>query len=161
FEPYAIIAKGDSGYAEVHLQPDKTPGEIKLRPWTRVEGRLWQAGKPVPEARIFLTPLRPRIAGAPDIEDRMGALTAAEGHFVFERAAPIKCSVSAWLTPWEKFPITSSQSVPLDLKPGQQVTLNLGGEGTTIIGGVALRGQEAGDFDLNWSLNYLLRKAPG
>ena len=51
--------------------------------------------------------------------------------------------------------------MPLDLQSGQAVTLKLGGEGAPVSGRVKLNGDQAGDFDLNWSLNYLLRKSPG
>ena len=110
---------------------------------------------------MTLTRCALRFGDLPYIEDRDGGPTDANGHFVLERLPPVECSVSARLTPWEKYPITSSQSVPLDLQPGQTVTLNLGGDGAQVTGQVKLAGKQAGDFDLSWSLNYLLCKTPG
>ncbi len=81
---------------------------------------------------------------------------------MFEKVAPQKCLVWAELSPWQDYPITSSQLVPLDLKPGQDVTLELGGGGgTAVTGHVELAEAEEGQVDFNWSLNYLLRKVPG
>ena len=55
----------------------------------------------------------------------------------------------------------SSPSVPLDLQPGQQVELDLGGAGTIVKGKVTLMGEVPADLDCTYSLNYLVRRAPG
>ncbi len=52
FERYAVVAVHDKGYAEVSLEPDQQPGDLALRAWAKVEGRLFQAGRPVPSAWI-------------------------------------------------------------------------------------------------------------
>jgi uncharacterized GH25 family protein/thiol-disulfide isomerase/thioredoxin len=161
YERYIVIAKSDAGYAESDLRPDQTPGDMKLKKWARVDGRLMQAGKPVPGAQVYLNSLRPRFGDWPDIDDGLTATTDDNGRFAFQRVPPVKCVVAARLSPWKAFPITSSQHTPLDLQPGQHVTLNLGGDGTQVIGQVKLVGEKASDFDLHWSLNHLLRKAPG
>ena len=62
---------------------------------------------------------------------------------------------------WLESPITSSQSVPLDLQPGEHVALDLGGKGTVVKGRVVLSGDAASKIDLHKSLNWLLRRAPG
>jgi thiol-disulfide isomerase/thioredoxin len=65
------------------------------------------------------------------------------------------------LSPWQDYKITSAESVPLDLQPGQRVSIDLGSDGGDVTGKVALKGMAANDFDFNYSLNYLLRKSPG
>src|SRR5262249_55442695 len=52
-------------------------------------------------------------------------------------------------------------SVPLDLKPGERVQVDLGGNGTAVKGRVVLSGDAAPKIDLHKSLNWLLRRAPG
>jgi BlaR1 peptidase M56/Carboxypeptidase regulatory-like domain len=47
FERYTIVAVDDRGYAEVTREPSQQPGDLTLRDWARVEGRLHQAGQPV------------------------------------------------------------------------------------------------------------------
>ena len=104
FERYVLIAIHDAGYAEVSLEPDQQPGELALRAWARVEGRLMQAGQPVPSAWIVFEPLRLHVAASPHIQDgisvknrprrplhlpaspageveRQGGLETAAGHF--------------------------------------------------------------------------------
>ncbi|HZZ28931.1 MAG TPA: carboxypeptidase regulatory-like domain-containing protein [Pirellulales bacterium] len=163
-ERYIVMVIHDAGYAELDLQPDQIPGDMKLEKWARIEGNLWQAGQPAAKAQIDFDPLHCnffRMGDMPYIADHDGTQTDEHGHFVLERVPPIKCSVSAELSPWQNYPITSSQHVPLNLQPGQTVMLNLGGDGAQMKGQVKLAGEKADNFDLNWSLNYLLRKAPG
>ncbi len=161
FEPYIVIATHDSGYAELALQASQLPGDLVLKKWARVEGRLLQASRPVDAAHVRLWPLRPRFGDLPYVDQQFYCTTDETGRFVFPEVPPVKCSVSADLSPWQEYPITSSQHVPLDLQPGQQVTLNLGGDGIQVTGRVVLDGDAAPDIDLNYSLNWLLRKAPG
>jgi beta-lactamase regulating signal transducer with metallopeptidase domain/thiol-disulfide isomerase/thioredoxin/protocatechuate 3,4-dioxygenase beta subunit len=162
FERYKVMAMHDDGYAEAALRPDQVPGDLTLKKWTRVEGRLLQAGKPVADADVRLWLMdSSRFGDLPYIRNHQYAKTDVAGRFVFARVPPVKCTVAAELGPWRDYPITSSQHVPLDLQPGQQVTLNLGGEGAQVTGRVKLKGEHATDFDLNWSLNHLLRKTPG
>lgn len=51
--------------------------------------------------------------------------------------------------------------MPLDLKPGQQVELNLGGGATIVKGKVKLTGKVPANLDCNYSLNCLVERAPG
>ena len=56
FERYAIVAVHDSGYAEVQLEPDQQPGELTLKDWAHVEGRLLQAGSRCPTSWVTFSP---------------------------------------------------------------------------------------------------------
>ena len=81
--------------------------------------------------------------------------------FVFPRVPPLKASIQAQVSVWRDSPLTSGQSVPLDLRPGEHVVLDLGGKGTVVKGRVRLSGDAASKIDLHKSLNWLLRKVPG
>ncbi len=48
FEQYTVVAIHDDGYAELNREPNQQPGELTLKAWARVEGRLLKAGQPVP-----------------------------------------------------------------------------------------------------------------
>ncbi len=162
FERYKVAVLHDSGYAEALLMPDQSPGDLTLKKWARVAGRLYQAGQPVPDASVYLRPLDgQRFGDLPSIQNGMATVTDAAGKFVFEKVPPVKCLLEPDLSPWRDYPITSSPHVPLDLLSGQQVTLNLGGEGAQVTGRVKLKGDAAKETGLNWSLNYLLHKTPG
>jgi beta-lactamase regulating signal transducer with metallopeptidase domain len=161
FEPYTIVAVHDRGYAEVHREPTQQPGELVLKAWAHVEGRLFQAGQPVPSARVDFTPLRVLDEASAHIRDGFAARTDRDGRFDFARVPPMKASVKAELSVWRDYAITSSQSVPLDLHPGEHAHLALGGQGTVVKGRVVISGDAAAQIDLHKSLNWLLRRAPG
>ena len=77
------------------------------------------------------------------------------------RVPPVPVSVRVYLGPWEDEGFRSGPSVPLDLKPGQQVELDLGGSGAIVKGKVKLTGKVPADLDCTYSLNYLVRRTPG
>ena len=133
---YVIVATDDRGYAEIHREPNEPPGELVLKPWARVEGRLIHAGQPIVGAGSASDPVRILDETLPHIQDGYAVKTDRVGHFVFPRVPPVKSHVSAQLSVWREYPFTSSQSVPLDVQPGEIVQLNLGGEGTVVKGRV-------------------------
>jgi beta-lactamase regulating signal transducer with metallopeptidase domain/thiol-disulfide isomerase/thioredoxin/protocatechuate 3,4-dioxygenase beta subunit len=162
FERYALVALHDDGYAEVNLEPNQQPGDLALKSWAQVSGRLMQAGQPVPSAWIHFEAVRPHRDGAPHIQDGISVKTDLTGRFVLTRVPPVKSSVRAQLSVWRDYPISSSRSVPLDLQPGQRIEVDLGGAGASVTGRVVLSGEAPAKIDLlHKSLNYLIRKEPG
>jgi len=162
FERYTIVAIHDDGYAELNREPNQQPGELRLKAWAKVEGRLLKAGQPVPSVWIFFTPMRLEIPGiSPHIQDDFSVKTDRDGRFVFPRVPPLKSTVNADHSVWRESPLTSSRSVPLDLQPGQRVEIDLPGQGISVKGRVVLTGEGASKIDLHKSLNWLVRKASG
>ncbi len=159
FERYTIVAMHDDGYAEVELEPKGQPGDLSLKAWAQVEGRLLEAGKLVPSAWITFEPLRSKLVTSPHIQDDFSVKTDQSGRFIFARVPPVKSSVGAQLGVGSDYPITSSRRVPLELSPGQGVVLNLG-LGTSVTGRVVIAGDANAKIDLHQSLNYLVRKQP-
>ena len=133
---HAIVAVHDRGYAEVTLEPNQQPGELTLKDWAHIEGRLLQAGQPVAGVSVSFRPLRLRGGVSPHIQDQISVKTDRAGHFVFPSVPPLKASVRAQVSVWRDSPLTSGQSVPLDLRPGEHVVLDLGGKGTVVKGRV-------------------------
>jgi thiol-disulfide isomerase/thioredoxin/protocatechuate 3,4-dioxygenase beta subunit len=158
WEPMLIRATHKSGFAEVHREPDEPIGTLHLQPWARLSGRLFQDGQPVAKQDIFFSfPLQNRL-GIPRFQDSFQTETDAEGRFEFERVPPIVASVRASLGPWQDSPLSSSQSMPLDLKSGEHRTVELGGNGTSITGKVVATGRDDVPLDKNWSLNWLVSR---
>jgi beta-lactamase regulating signal transducer with metallopeptidase domain/thiol-disulfide isomerase/thioredoxin/uncharacterized GH25 family protein len=162
FEQYTVIAIHDEGYAELSREPNQPPGELTLKAWAKVEGRLLKAGQPVPSVWIFFSPMRLEIPGvSPHIQDDFSVQTERDGRFVFPRVPPLKSRVNALHSVWRESPLSSSRSVPLDLQPGQRVEIDLPGQGTSVKGKVVVTGEGASKIDLHKSLNWLVRKSPG
>jgi len=161
FEPTRIRVIHESGFAEVVRQPDEDIGTITVQPWAQVSGTLFQAGKPVANEWIYFGPIQDRKLGEPRFQDSFSAQTDAEGRFEFKRLPPIAGAVQALLGPWRDSPLTSSQSVPLDLQPGDHKTIVLGDTGTTLKGTVVATGRGDVALDKKWSLNYLIRRDDG
>ncbi len=117
-----------------------------------------QAGQPVASTWVFFQPVRLHLAASPQIQDLFSVQTDRSGRFVFPRVPPMKASVTS---DWKAPPSTSSQSVPMDLQPGQRVEVELGGAGTSVTGRVIPSGDSSLKINLRQSLNYLIREGPG
>ncbi len=158
WEPMLIRVTHKAGFAEVLREPDEPIGTIPLQPWARLSGRLIQDGKPVANQNIiFRVPNQGRL-GVARFQDSYQTHTDAEGRFDFERVAPIIGNVRAYLGPWQDSPLTSSESLPLDLKPGEHREIELGGEGIAITGTVVATRPGDVPLDKNWSLNWLVSR---
>ncbi|MGN6543727.1 MAG: redoxin family protein, partial [Aureliella sp.] len=161
FEPLLIHVIHKQGFAERELGVDEQPGTIQLQPWASIRGRLIQSGKPVANERIEFWPQKRRTSDQPRFEEQYYAITDADGRFEFERLPPIAGSVRAYLGPWQDSPLQSSQSVPVALRPGEQLDIELGGSGTHITGQVVPTGRGGAELDEGYSLNYLIARRPG
>jgi beta-lactamase regulating signal transducer with metallopeptidase domain/thiol-disulfide isomerase/thioredoxin/uncharacterized GH25 family protein len=159
-ETYVLQVVSPNGYAEIERAPTERPGEIRIKPWARVTGRLVQSGEPIANASITIDPIRIRAVGLPRVFTTRNGTTKADGSFVFERVPPIPSRISAQLHFSVASPLKSSQSVPLQLKPGETVDVTLGGDGTEITGQFVAENQPD-NFDYHFGLNYLVARRPG
>jgi thiol-disulfide isomerase/thioredoxin len=153
---YAIIAATKDGYAEQYLRNDETKVELKLEPWSRIEGQVYQAGRPVPDVLVMAGPIRKLGGQNPHVQDGLQSKTGADGRFVFDRVPPEPCVVRAYLGPWEDSPLTSALTVPLKLTPGQTNKVDLGGNGLRVTGKVVLEGKGADRIEMRYAINYLI-----
>jgi hypothetical protein len=112
----------------------------------------------VAEQWVTFTPLPSRVLGEARFQDGYSAQTDADGRFTFARLPPGLGSVRTQLGPWRDSPLTSSESVPLVLAPGEHRELVLGGRGITITGRINATGRGDTELNKNWSLNYLIRR---
>ena len=143
----------------MNREPDQQAGELALRTWAKVEGRLTHAGQPVPAAWIILRPLRLPFTASLDIPSDDSVKTDRAGRFIFPRVPPVKSSVTSLMS--KESPISSDQSIPLDLRPGQRIEVDLGGAGALVTGRVVPSGDPALKLDLRRSRNHLVRREPG
>ena len=134
---------------------------FSLRPWSRVEGRLMRFGKPVVGERIRLSPIRMLGGENPHVQDSFGTKTDRSGCFVFDRVPPVPSYLQPYVSVWRETQLTSSENVPLDLRPGETHTVRLGEDGIVVRGRVRPKGDLASKLDMNYCLNFLLKRAPG
>lgn len=159
--PFAVVIGTAKGYAEKYCQPGESVGQLQLQPWAKVEGTLYQDGKPVPNAKIFLSPIRELGGSNPHVQDEFWETTDLNGRFAFKTVPPVPSSISAYLSSWEDFPITSSRIIPLDLQPGETHQVNLGGDGLLVHGQVKLNGDLADKIEFRYGIHTLVRTDGG
>jgi RNA polymerase sigma factor (sigma-70 family) len=161
-EPSAVFVQSDAGFARAELPPDTHDvGTLKLGQWAAVRGRFVDGGKPIGGAIIFLRPIHAWRFDRPHVQDDTQTVTDAEGRFEFPRVPPGPVQVNVFIGPWKDDGYRSGPNVPLDLRPGQRVEVDLGGGGATLTGQVKLTGMVPADLDCTYSLNYLVRRQPG
>jgi len=162
-ERFTVVATADAGFGLADFRADQHDvGELRLRPWASIRGQLHDGGKPVKGATILLDLVRLNSLDRPRVDaNRLQVTTDANGRFVLSRVPPVPVSVRVCLGPWEDSGFRSGPCVPLDLQPGQQVDLDLGNTGAVVKGKVKLTGKVPEDLDCTYSLNYLIRRAPG
>ena len=140
-EPYVLQVVAPNGYAEVERTATELPGELRIKPWARLTGRLLQSGKSVASVPLIVEPIRVHATGLPrDYAIRQG-VTKVDGSFVIDRVPPIPSSIQAQLHFATPSPLKSTQSVPLQLKPGETIDLTLGGNGSEITGQLVAENQ--------------------
>jgi hypothetical protein len=158
FEPVRVRAVHPSGIGEVLRQPDEELGTITLRPWATLSGQLVQDGQPIAEQWIYFSAIPTRGLGEARFQDSYAAKTDKDGRFAFPRLPPGTGAVRSHLGPWQPSPLTSGQTIPLNLEPGEQKELALGGSGVVMTGKVNDTGRGDVVLNKNSSLNYLIRR---
>jgi beta-lactamase regulating signal transducer with metallopeptidase domain/uncharacterized GH25 family protein len=154
----AIVVLADAGFAQVGVQELSGHPEVKLRPWSKVEGQLLIGSRPGANETIRLEPAFNRLDGyhvhdSPSLTLCLEAHTDNEGRFSFDRVPPI--DVEVYHDPWagdvkpdgKPHLGSRSQTVSFSLKPGEIKTVTLGGKGRPVIGQLVLNAYEG---KINW-----------
>ncbi|TWT32495.1 Regulatory protein BlaR1 [Posidoniimonas corsicana] len=161
-EPTLVRAYHEKGFAERTLAPDETAiGDLRLAPWAWVSGVLLQDGRPVADQWVYFSPLGQRGLLEPRFQDSYSARTDTLGRFRFDRLPPVSGGLRASLGPWRDSPLSSSESVPLELAPGEHREVQLNGDGATVTGRVVATGRSNDQLSKQWSLNYLVSRDQG
>jgi peroxiredoxin len=129
---YAVVAFGDSGWAQVDQDGLGKSGTVKLQPWGRVEGVAMIGRKAAAQAEVVLQwgarvydPAQPTVSAV----DRQ--TTDEQGKFAFDRVP------AGQLTICRKYADGHvSATDPVNVQAGQTVAVQLGGKGRSIIGHV-------------------------
>ncbi|MEN6625130.1 MAG: carboxypeptidase regulatory-like domain-containing protein [Candidatus Sumerlaeia bacterium] len=154
-EPYTIVALGDTGYAEVSQAEFEKNPSIRLQPWSRIEGRLMQAGRPLANEVVRLSFMQTNPTGSPRKGYR--ARTGNDGRYELLRVPPGPVSIQPDLSIWEESPMTSIESVPIVAEPGKTQTVNFGEGGREVTGRLAAVNGKS-DVDWHWGIGYLVNR---
>jgi RNA polymerase sigma factor (sigma-70 family) len=152
-EPYLIVVRHPSGYAELPTAEfKKSNGQVWLKPWGRIEGTLYRGAQPQPGEKVVL--FRYARAGAWDVEQvrqQRETTTDADGHFVFENVCPDR---DLWLA-WDRPPsaMWREQYTPIELEPGKTLKVDVGGRGRPVIGRAGTVPVNAPDERVSWVKN--------
>ncbi len=161
-EPTRVRVLHDSGIAEKLVDPeDDAIGDMELKPWASITGRLIQEGKPIGDQSVYFSPLVRRGLGQARFEDSYYARTDPQGRFEMKRLPPGAGSLWVPLGPWQESPLTSAERLALELAPGEERSVVLGGAGAVLTGQVVATGRDEVPLDRNWSLNYLISRDRG
>ncbi len=161
-EPFVVVAQSDTGFALAEFPAGQHDvGTLRLRAWASIRGQFRDGGQPVRGATILLSLIRIDSLDRPRISCQMlQTTTGSDGRFEFSHVPPVPICVWAYLGPWKDEGFRSGPRVPLDLKPGQNVEVTLGGGATNVKGKVKLNGKVPADLDCAYSLNYLVSRTP-
>lgn len=157
-EPVRLRILHETGIAEKLLQPEDSIGDLQLLPWAKVSGRLVQDGEPMANQTIYFNKLVRRGLGEARFQDSHSAQTSPDGTFSFDRLPPGAGSLRPYLGPWQDSPLTSAESLPLELEAGESQEVVLVGDGAVLTGQVVATGRDEVPLDRNYSLNYLISR---
>lgn len=160
---WGIVARSEAGFAQAEFPAGgHDAGTLKLRPFAKIRGQLRDGGKPVEGATVLLHRVHLHDKARPDFgQSARATVTTTDGSFEFADVPPVPICLAVSLGPWKEEPFRSGPRVPLDLRPGQSVVLDLGGTGAVVEGKVTLEGKVPADLDCAYSLNYLIRRGEG
>jgi thiol-disulfide isomerase/thioredoxin/protocatechuate 3,4-dioxygenase beta subunit len=160
-EPQLIRVFNDFGFAEIDHAVDASLDKIELQRWAVLNGRLMQGDQPIANEGVYFRPLVRRGLTQARFQDSFFAKTDREGNFQFDRLPPMPGHVQAQLGPWDSSPLSSSQSIAVDLIAGETKTVLLGSGGHRVVGKVVANGRDNAALSKQWSLNHLISRTPG
>ena len=76
---YELMVASREGFADIERDASQIPGEIRLKKWASVTGRLLQSGKPVPNCAVLIEPIRIGGPGQPRNMARLSTMTGEDG----------------------------------------------------------------------------------
>ncbi|MFK7778014.1 MAG: carboxypeptidase regulatory-like domain-containing protein [Gimesia sp.] len=137
-DPFQLVILHSAGFAHLKSTAGPIPGEIKLTPWARLEGTFRLGKKIAPHVSLALNNGISNYGdNEPSISTQNDVKTDASGRFVFDRVFPGNGRVGreiVWMVHEGSTEAISSRSVLVEFFAGKTTTLNLGGDGTRIVG---------------------------
>ena len=134
---WLIVAFHDGGYAELHGEDVTSAADITLAPWARVTGRLMIGVEPGGGEGIVLRMREDFDRDEPRVFHDIRTTSDSDGRFAFDRVPPGKVTVGREIATGPNMR-SIQQMMPLELAPGEETDVALGGSGRPIIGRVVV-----------------------
>ncbi len=135
-EPSGILVIHDKGFGNRTAEEMARSADLRLKPWARIEGTFRIRGNPGIHRQIEINLIRNTIDPSYSFQSYK-TMTDDQGRFVIERImdgeANFKWSNGQTVTRAE-----SSAGPAVDIRPGQTLRVELGGQGRPLIGQVVL-----------------------
>jgi protocatechuate 3,4-dioxygenase beta subunit len=146
-ESYILVALNEDGVGEISEQEFLASGVIQLQKWGRVEGTVYSGLKPLAEQEIGINPDSGFARQPQDINIRYqyNVFSDPNGRFVFEKVRPGKATVHK-LVPINDSSKRWTNQTPIEILPGQTVTVKIGGGGRKVTGRLVCPNVAAIDF---------------
>lgn len=158
-EAYLLAVIHDDGYAEVTAEELAAEPNITIEPWGRVEGVLRIGSQVGAGEKVSLGYRRPYKTGTPRIYYDCSTVTDANGDFAFDKLPPGKAQVGRKILSRQ---FTGySYAEPVEVKPGQIVSVTIGGTGRPVVGRVVVPADYEKPVDWAYGYNSLILKVPG
>ncbi|MEI6358517.1 MAG: carboxypeptidase-like regulatory domain-containing protein, partial [Verrucomicrobiota bacterium] len=135
-DPRRIVATSEMGYGEATPEEFQQTKTVVLLPWGRIEATVLSGGKPA-SGRSYMLSAQPDgwgEGGSLNVQrDGYEAETDANGKFTIGKIPPGPRGLMR-LFPIDGNSRAVSQTIPVDVKPGETTVVTLGGTGATISG---------------------------
>lgn len=125
-----LIVVHPQGVAEVSTNEFGDPLKIRLQPWSRIEGTVWEYGQTVTNQQIWMSAMG--SIGPETFRAEFRTDSDGQGRFTFDFVPPGKYMLYRMI-PRERGGY-SGPSQTVRVQPGASVAVKLGGEGRPVIG---------------------------
>jgi len=138
--PFLLAFVNEDGYARISNEQLQDSREITLQKWSRVGGRAYRGGQPVPNAEVFLEYDRPPYSPSnrePYVLFGNSVFTDDEGRFLFDKVADGLARVD-YMVRDGVITRRSGRFEVIRVEPGQEYEIEIGGLGRPVIGKVII-----------------------
>ena len=164
---YTLVIFGDDGFAQLDDAQLAGQSQITLKPWARIEGKVFIGKNPVPNqqmgVRVSEELSNPRADSShARILHNISAMSDVNGNFLFDRVPPGSITVSRTVVrPMSSavMILSSVDSQELDAVAGQTLHVTIGGGGRTVAGRAEIPEKIAALHDWTWDpMSYATTK---
>lgn len=140
---HSVAAVSAAGYANLRVHRSKDPVAIQLQPWGRVEGTVAVSARSQSvDSVVLMDDKAMQYNGAVRFGSAFHVKPDSSGSFVFENVPPGRFSV--YVSRGVGIPFCHRTAVTV--RPGETITVEIGGRGRTVIGQLAAASGQITDW---------------